>query len=89
MLYYAIPVFEITLSIECILNEIAYFSGLLEIEDFNMFFAVPNGEPLFPVIFLIQPHLLFVLDMVVYTVGFSSVAGVMLLISMGIKRSRN
>ena len=87
-LYYAIPVFAITLSIACILNEIAYFSGLLETEDFNMFFISPHGEPSLPVLSLIQPHLPFVFDMVVYIVGFSIAAGVMLLISMGIKRIR-
>ncbi len=82
----AIPVFAVCIVIAMILNEIAYFSGLLETDTFNMFFISPHCEPSLPVYSLVQAVVSFPWCLFIYIIGFSAAAYVVLLISMLIKK---
>jgi hypothetical protein len=81
----AIPVFAICVMLAVIGNEIAYRSGLLETEDFNMFFISPYCAPHLPVYSLVQGVVPFPLCLVIYILGFSLAAYIMLLIAMAVK----
>ena len=85
----AIPVFAITLLSAICMNEIAHLSGLLETEDFNMFFISPYCEPSLPVLSLIQPLVPFPVELIIYIAGFSLAAYIMLLIALGVKNLHN
>jgi hypothetical protein len=81
----AIPVFVICVMLAVIGNEIAYRSGLLETDDFNMFFISPYCAPHLPVYSLVQGVVPFPLCLVIYILGFSLAAYIMLLIAMAVK----
>lgn len=81
----AIPVFAICVAIAAISNEIAYRVGLLNTEDFNMFFISPYCEPHLPVYSMVQGVVPFPLCLVIYILGFSVAAYLMLLIAMAVK----
>ena len=81
----AIPVFAVCVAIACFMNEIAYQTGLLETENFDMFFISPYGTPSLPVYSLVQGVVPFPWCLVLYIAGFSTAAYLMLLIGMGIK----
>ncbi len=85
----AIPVFAICVAVAMILNEIAYFSGLLENETFNMFFISPHCEPSLPVYSLVQAVVPFPWCLLIYIFGFSAAAYIILLISMLVKKIVN
>ncbi len=78
----AVPVFACLVGAAAIMNEIAYFSGLLENETFNMFFISPHCEPSLPVYSLVQAVVPFPLCLIIYIVAFSLAAYIMLLFSM-------
>ncbi len=82
----AIPVFAACVLLAMIMNEIAYFCGLLETETFNMFFISPHCEPSLPVYSLVQGVVAFPWCLVIYVVGFSAAAYIVLLIAMLICR---
>lgn len=82
----AIPVFVAGMGIAMILNEIAYQSGLLETETFNMFFISPYCDPSLPVYSLVQEMVPYPWCLILYVAGFSVAAYLMLLISMGIRK---
>ncbi len=82
----AVPVFAACLVMAMLLNEIAYFSGLLESETFNMFFISPHCEPSLPVYSLVQAVVPFPWCLFIYIFGFSAAAYIILLIAMLIKR---
>lgn len=81
----AAPVFIACVSVACILNEIAYRTGLLETENFDMFFISPYGTPSLPVYSLVQNVVPFPWCLVIYVAVFTFAAYLMLLIAMGIK----
>lgn len=81
----AIPVFAVCVGIAMIMNEIAYRSGLLATDSFNMFYISPHCDPHLPVYSLVQPLLPYALEIIVYIAGFSLAAYVILLLAMGIK----
>lgn len=81
----AASVFSVCICIAIVLNEIAYFSGLLERETFNMFFISPHCEPSLPVYSLVQAVVPFPLCLIIYIIGFSLAAYIILLIAMLIK----
>lgn len=81
----AIPVFAAAVAIAMVMNEIAYRTGLLATDTFNMFYISPYCDPHLPVFSLVQPLLPFVLEIVVYIAGFSLASYVILLAAMGIK----
>ena len=81
----AIPVFAICVAIACVMNEIAYRTGLLETETFDMFFISPYGTPSLPVYSLVQNVVPFPWCLVIYIAAFTLAAYLMLLIAMGTK----
>ncbi len=81
----AMPVFAVMVALAVIMNEIANASGLLEKEDFNMFFVSPHQEPSLPVYSLIQGVVPYPWCLIIYIAGFTLAAYVMILMAMGIK----
>ena len=81
----AMPVFAVMVALAVIMNEIAYASGLLETEDFNMFFVSPHQEPSLPVYSLIQGAVPYPWCLIIYIAGFTLAAYVMVLLAMGLK----
>ena len=82
----AMAVFACTVSMAVIMNEIAYFSGLLEREVFNMFFVSRHCDPSLPVYSLVQAMVPYPWCLIVYIVGFTLAAYLLLLLGMGIQR---
>ena len=67
----ALPVFIILVTMASIMNEIAYQSGLLETDTFNMFFISPHCNPELPVYSLVQGVVPFPWCALIYIIGFS------------------
>lgn len=84
----AIPVFLVCVAMAMIMNEIAYFSGLLETETFNMFFISPHCDPSLPVYSLVQAVVPYPWCLLIYVACFSAASYIMLLIAMLIKHCR-
>ena len=82
----AIPVFVVCVGMAVVMNEIAHASGLLERETFDMFFISPYGTPSLPVYSLVQNVVAFPWCLVIYILGFSLAAYIMLLLAMGIAK---
>ncbi len=82
----AIPVFAVAVAIACIMNEIAYQSGLLETDTFNMFFISPYCEGTLPVYSLVQGVVPFPWSLVLYILGFTAAGYVMLLLAMLVRK---
>lgn len=83
----AMPVFAIAVGAAVVMNEIAYYSGLLETEEFNMFFVSRHCDPHLPVYSEIQKLVPYPLDLIIYILGFTLVAYLILLAAMGIKKA--
>ncbi|MBE6588896.1 MAG: hypothetical protein E7643_01835 [Ruminococcaceae bacterium] len=81
----ALPVFAAAILVAIVLNEIGYVSGLCEEYYFNMFYISPHEDPHLPVYSLIQPLVPYPLSLVIYIIGFTLAAYVMLLLAMGIR----
>ena len=82
----AIPVFLVCVLVAATMNEIAFRSGLLERETFDMFYFSPYGTPSLPVYSLVQGVVPFPWSLILYVAGFTAAAYIMLLIPMGIKK---
>lgn len=82
----ALPVFLTCVGIAAALNEVAYFTGILEEHTFNMFFISPHCAPSLAVYSTVQKILPFPLCLIVYVLGFTAAAFVVLLLAMGIAR---
>ena len=82
----AIPVFTAALLIAVVLNEIAYYSGLLETDTFNMFFVSRHCEPSLPVYSLVQEAVPYPWCLFLYIWGFTTASYLMLVIAMGIRK---
>jgi hypothetical protein len=82
----AIPVFAGLVALAAIFNEIAYMTGLLESETFNMFFISPHCEGTLPVYSLVQGVVPFPWCMIIYVLIFSLAAYIMLLLAMLIQK---
>lgn len=80
----AIPVFAVTVTMAAIMNEIAYQAGLLETETFNMFFISPYCDPSLPVYSLIQGAVPFPWCLILYILGFTAAAEIMLLLGKAV-----
>lgn len=80
----ALPVFATVVLIAVAMNEVAYRTGLLEHHTFNMFFVSPYCEPSLPVYSLVQGVLPFPWSLLVYILGFTAAATVVLAVAMGI-----
>lgn len=81
----AIPVFAVCVTVAVVLNEVMYKSGIIGDETFNMFYVSPYFECTLPVYSLIHNSVPFPLNLIIYIVGFSVAAFVILLIAMGVK----
>lgn len=81
----ALTAFVSFIATAIIMNEIAYYSGLLERETFNMFFISPHCEPSLPVYSAVQRAVAYPWCLVIYIAVFSLAAYVILLIAMGAK----
>ena len=82
----ALPVFAAAVLLAWGMNEIAYRSGLLETETFNMFFISPYCEPSLPVYSLVQAVVPFPLCLVLYILGFTAASWLVLVIGMGLAK---
>ena len=76
----ALPVFLILVLTAVGLNEIAYQTGLLESEAFNMFFISPYCAPELPVYSQIQGIVPFPFSVLIYVAGFTAAAGIIMLL---------
>ena len=83
----AIPVFAVCVGLAVVLNEIARISGLLETETFNMFFISPHCAPSLPVYSLVQNVVPFPFCLMLYLVGFTAAAFIILLLVIALQRA--
>lgn len=74
----AIPVFMTLITIAMVMNEIAHRTGLLKTDTFNMFFISPYCAPSLPVYSQVQAVVSFPWSIVIYILGFSLAAGIVL-----------
>ncbi len=81
----AIPVFAVCISLAMIMNEVAYKSGVLNGETFNMFFISPYFPPSLPVYSSVQAVVPYPWSLFIYIVAFSLASYIVLLIPMLIK----
>lgn len=82
----AVPVFATAVALAAVMNEVAYRTGLLETDEFNMFFISPYCDPSLPVFSLVQPLVPFVVSLVIYIGVFTLAGYIMILIAMLIKK---
>ena len=80
----AMPVFAVCLAIAVLLNEHAYQVGLLENHNFNMFYVSSHLESSLPVYGAIHNAVPFPMNLVIYILGFTAAATVILLLAKGI-----
>lgn len=80
----AMPVFACTMGIAMVMNEIAYHSGLEE--TFNMFYISPHQAPSLLVYSDIQKVVPFPFCTVIYFLGFTLAAYLVLLVAIGISK---
>lgn len=82
----AVPVFSGCVLLAVIMNEIAFRSGLLNTETFNMFFVSPHCEPSLAVYSMVQQKVAFPWCLLIYIAGFTAAAGIVLLLADGVRR---
>lgn len=82
----AAAVFAVTVGIAIILNEIAYRTGLLETDTFNMFYISPYCDPHLPVYSLVQETIAFPWCLILYIAGFTMAAYLILLVAMLVQK---
>ena len=80
----ALPVFAVTVGMAAVMNEIAYQAGLLETDTFNMFYISPHCDPHLVIYADVQRVVPFPWSLVIYILGFTAAAYLVLLIAMGI-----
>ena len=82
----AMPVFAVTVGMAAVMNEIAYWAGLLETETFNMFFISRHCDPSLLVYSEVQKVVPFPGCLIIYILGFTAAAYIMLLLGMGVSK---
>ncbi len=80
----ALSVFGVCLTIATVLNEVAFYSGLLEDHRFNMFFISPHLEGSLPVYSSIQEIVPFPFCLFIYVAAFTLAAYLVLLSAIGV-----
>lgn len=80
----AMPVFAVMVGMAAVMNEIGNITGLAEEHSFNMFYISPYCDPHLPVYSEVQKVVPFPWSLVIYILGFSAAAYLILLIAMGI-----
>jgi hypothetical protein len=81
----AIPVFVCCLAVAVILNEVGHAVGLTEDHFFNMFYVSRHEEGHLPIYSDVQKAVPYPWCFIIYILGFSLAAFVVLLVAMGIK----
>lgn len=81
----AMPVFAVCVALAAVMNVCAYRVGLLEEHNFNMFYISPYLECSLPVYSLVHNTVPFPMNLVIYILGFTAAAALILLIAMGIR----
>lgn len=76
----AMPVFAVMVGIACLLNEVVYHFDLSNGEVFNMFYISQHFDPHLPVYSLIQERLPFFPSLLIYILGFTAAAGIVVYI---------
>ena len=83
----ALPVFCAAALVAIVMNEVAYKTGLLKSETFNMFYFSPHCDPHLPVFSLVQSAMdAPIIEIVIYIAGFTAAAYLILLAAIGIKQ---
>lgn len=84
----ALPVFSVAVAVAMALNEVAFRTGLLETDSFNMFYFSPHQDPHLPVFSAVQNWLGVdnPLCIVIYIAAFTLAGYLLLLIAMGVLR---
>jgi len=82
----ALAVFACTVSMAVLFNEIAYWSGLLERETFNMFFISRHCAPSLPVYSLVQDVVPYPWCLIIYIMGFTLASYLVLLLAMSVRK---
>ena len=85
-LYLAMPVFGAAMLIAILLNEVVVLTGLAGEHLFDMFYISRHFHSTLPVFSLIEPHLPYVLELLVYFLVFSAIAALICLAAWGISR---
>ena len=85
-IFKAMPIFIGGVVLATAMNEIAYYSGLLKTETFNMFFINRHVDPYLPVYSWVQRAIPFPFCLLFYIAGFSLAAYIVLLVAKGIRR---
>ena len=80
----AAAVFGVCIALAVIMNEIAYRTGILENNDFNMFFISPYSTSSLPVYCIVQELVPFPLCLVIYVAAFSLAAFLVLQAAKGL-----
>ena len=81
----AIPVFVCLVIMAMSMNEIAFITGLLERETFNMFYISPHCEDTLPVYSIVQGIVPYPWCLIIYVVIFTLAAYIMLLLAMAVQ----
>lgn len=81
----AAVIFAILVSMAAVMNEVAFRTGLLETDDFNMFYISPHCAPHLPIYSLVQEIVPFPVSLIIYIAGFTTAAALILLIAKGIE----
>ena len=81
----ALPVFITAVFIAVVLNELAYYSGLLQTDEFNMFFVSRHCPPHLPVYSLVQNVVPYPWCLILYILGFTAASSLILLVAKGIQ----
>lgn len=81
----AMPVFAVCVAIAATLNELAYRVGILQEHTFNMFFISPYLECTLPVYSLVHNAVPFPVNLILYILGFTAAAGLILLLCKGLQ----
>ncbi len=82
----ALPVFVVNVIIAIILNELAYFTGFVGDETFNMFFFSPHYAPSLPVYSIVQQYVAYPWSLFIYIAGFTAAGYIITAIAMIIRR---
>ena len=85
-LFKGISVFSICIAIASALNEIGHVVGITEDNYFNMFYISRHEDPHLPVYSSVQAVVPYPFSLIIYIMGFSIAACIMLLAAMGIKK---
>lgn len=81
-------VFLINVAIAVVLNEIAFYAGILETDVFNMFYISPHCEPTLAVYSWVQAVVPYPWCLAVYILAFTIAAGLVLLCAFAMRRLR-